>query len=140
MVQASDAFSFPTNVTIVNGLNASNVLVSVSIPVTTRCLLNGFFLGYSNYLYVATPITTNWCPSAQKIYVLTAIVTDGLGNSAMSTLTVPVYLDSNGDGVPDVIQIGQGNDPLNPWIPPTGDSDPTPPIINLIIPANAQLQ
>jgi Concanavalin A-like lectin/glucanases superfamily/Immunoglobulin domain/Regulator of chromosome condensation (RCC1) repeat len=159
-VQTADAFSFPTNLTIINGLNASNVLVSSSTPVTTRCTLNGSFIGSSNYLYVPAPLTntsppsvqklyfygplapftTSWSPSAQRPYVLSAIVADGLGNSAISTLTLSAYLDSNGDGIPDIVQIGQGNDPLNPWIPPAGDTNTTPPNINLLVPANAQLQ
>jgi Concanavalin A-like lectin/glucanases superfamily len=39
----------------------------------------------------------------------------------------------------DIESILSGNDPLNPWIPPSGDTNNTPPNITLSVPANAQL-
>jgi parallel beta-helix repeat protein len=59
------------------------------------------------------------------------------GYSAYSS-EVPLHLDSNGDGIADVLQVLQGNDPLDPWIPPAlNPSDHTAPAINLMIPTNA---
>jgi len=63
-----------------------------------------------------------------------------LGNSQYSApVTVTVYLDSNGDGIPDILQVQSGNDPMNPWTPPSGGTNNTPPNIFLQIPANATL-
>jgi hypothetical protein len=71
---------------------------------------------------------------------LSALATDNQGNSQYSEpVTVTVYLDSNGDGIPDYLQVLQGNNPLNPWIPPTGGTNNVPPNIYLQIPTNAVL-
>jgi hypothetical protein len=71
---------------------------------------------------------------------LVALATDNQGNSQYSEpVTVTVYLDSNGDGIPDFLQVEQGNDPLNPWVPPVGGTNNVPPNIYLYIPTNATL-
>jgi hypothetical protein len=72
-------------------------------------------------------------------WALSALAMDNLGNSQFSApVTVTVYLDSNGDGIPDVFQVSAGNNPLNPWVaPPFNTNDHTAPIITLLIPTNA---
>ena len=104
-----------------------------------------FFVGVTNneaLIGTATsvPYAVNWVPPMEGTWSLAAMATDSFGNSQFSTpVTVIVYLDSNGDGIPDYLQVLQGNDPLNPWVPPSGDTNSTPPTINLIVPANTTL-
>ena len=88
---------------------------------------------------VAAPFTFSWTPTMQGNCSLSALVTDTAGNSQFSSVfTISSYLDSNADGVPDYLQISQGNDPINPWIPPTlNTNDHTAPVITLLIPTNA---
>jgi hypothetical protein len=83
--------------------------------------------------------TTNWFPVLQSAHPLAALATDNQGNSQYSaTVTSFAHLDSNGDGIPDYLQIQDGNDPLNPWSAPTPDTnDHSAPVITLLIPTNA---
>ena len=86
------------------------------------------------------PYTVNWLAPLNGTYVLSALAVDSLGNSQYSTsVTVTVYLDSNGDGIPDITQVISGNDPINPWVAPTNVTNMNPPNINLVVPANATL-
>ena len=86
------------------------------------------------------PYSITWIPAFPATYSFTATATDTAGNSWISApLLVTVYLDSNGDGIPDYVQVQQGNDPLNPWTPPIGGTNNTPPNIFLYIPTNATL-
>ena len=63
------------------------------------------------------PYTLNWLASMEGPRTLCALAVDSLGNSQYSTaITVTVYLDSNGDGIPDITQVISGNDPMNPWV------------------------
>ena len=100
-----------------------------------------FFAGfYSNGFTFATsvlsPYTNSWMPTMTGTYTLAALATDNQGNSQFSSsITVSVYLDSNGDGIPDYLQVSQGNDPINTWIPPTNEI--SAPVITLLIPTNA---
>ncbi len=89
-----------------------------------------------------SPYTINWMPTMQGSYTLEALAADNQGNSQFSSpVNVSVYLDSNGDGIPDYLQVSQGNDPINPWIPPGfNTNDHTAPVITLLIPTNAVLQ
>jgi hypothetical protein len=116
--QASDAYGSISQVEIANALNPPVVLGGAS----------------------SVPYTNYWVPSFQNAYSFTALATDTLGNSQYSTpLTVIVYLDSIGDGIPDFLQVEQGNDPLNPWVPPVGGTNNVPPNIFLYVPTNATL-
>jgi hypothetical protein len=85
------------------------------------------------------PYTVNWSIPGEGEWVFSALATDNQGNSQYSApLKLTVYLDSNGDGIPDYLQVLQGNDPLNPWIQPAfNPSDTNAPIITLLIPTNA---
>jgi len=99
---------------------------------------------FSNLALIGTatsaPYAVNWLPSMEGTWSLSALATDNQGNSQYSEpVTVTVYLDSNGDGIPDYLQVLQGNNPLNPWIPPTGGTNNVPPNIYLQIPTNAVL-
>jgi hypothetical protein len=86
------------------------------------------------------PFTALWTPTMEGACSLSAVATDSLGNSQFSAgITLISYLDSNGDGIPDVFQVQAGNNPLNPWTPPTGDTSTNPPTIILVTPANATL-
>jgi hypothetical protein len=101
----------------------------------------GFFAG-SGLIGTATsaPYTVNWLATMEGAWSLVALATDNQGNSQYSEpVTVTVYLDSNGDGIPDFLQVEQGNDPLNPWVPPVGGTNNVPPNIYLYIPTNATL-
>jgi hypothetical protein len=115
LAQASDAYGAIGQIQFVNGLDL-NTKIS------------------------AGTATNLWAPTFPGTYSLAALATDTLGNSRYSgVVSITVYLDSNGDGVPDYLQVLQGNDPLNPWIPPSGETNSTPPEINLVTPANATL-
>jgi hypothetical protein len=81
------------------------------------------------------PYTNQWIPMVNRQTSLSALATDNQGNSQFSAVVIS-YLDSNGDGIPDYLQVMQGNDPLNPWTPPAPDTN-GPPIITLLIPTNA---
>lgn len=99
--------------------------------------------GYTN-LVIGTGTTmsyTNlWVATSPATYSMAAVATDTLGNSRYSaSLNITIYRDSNGDGIADALQVLQGNDPLNPWVQPSGDTNATPPNINLLVPANATL-
>jgi hypothetical protein len=86
------------------------------------------------------PYALNWLPTFEGTYLCAALATDSQGNSQYSALvTVTVYLDSNGDGIPDIIQVQNGDDPINPWTPPVGGTNNVPPNIYLQIPTNAVL-
>jgi hypothetical protein len=87
-----------------------------------------------------TPFTNAWTPTLQDTYSFVATAVDTAGNSWFSPpLTITVYLSSNTNQIPNDILVQQGNNPLNPWIPPTGDTNSSPPTINLVVPANAAL-
>jgi hypothetical protein len=88
----------------------------------------------------SAPYTVNWLVTMEGTWSLSALATDNQGNSQYSApVTLTVFLDSNGDGIPDVLQVQNGDNPLNPWIPPTGDTNNVPPNIYLQIPTNAVL-
>jgi hypothetical protein len=88
----------------------------------------------------SSPYVFNWIPTFEGTHVLTALGTDNQGNSQFSQpVGIIIYLDSNGDGIPDYLQVSQGNDPINPWVVPSGDTNTVPPTINLVVPANATL-
>ncbi len=128
---------------IVNALNVSNVLGSASASAYN------FYINYTSgspqyngsAVLISLPYTYNWTPASQGIQSLMGIATDSSGNTWVSPiLTMPVYQSSGGTGVPDVVEVQNGNNPLNPWTPPSGDTNTTPPSINLLVPANAKLQ
>ena len=99
-----------------------------------------FYFNQGNFATASTsPFTVNLSPITEGIWALSALATDSFGNSQFSaSATVTICLDSNGDGIPDYIQVGLGDDPLNPWVPPAFDiNDHTPPAITLLIPTNA---
>ncbi len=81
----------------------------------------------------------NWSAPLEGTYSLVALAADNLGNTQFSIpVVVTAYLVSNGNGLPDIIQVQGGNDPINPWIPPAYDpNDHTAPVISLLIPTNA---
>jgi hypothetical protein len=87
----------------------------------------------------SAPYTATWIPTMEGPQALSAVAIDSLGNSQFSpAFTANVFLDSNGDGIPDYTQVSQGNDPLNPWVPPpVNTNDHSAPIIILTIPTNA---
>jgi len=88
----------------------------------------------------AVPSTNNWvAPFLQSTYYFQANASDTAGNSWFSpAIAVSVCLDSTGDGIPDVLQVQSGNNPINPWTPPAfNTNDTTAPLINLAIPTNA---
>ncbi len=100
--------------------------------------------GVNNPLFgtaTAAPYAVNWIPTMTGSYSLTALATDNEGNSQYSTpVPVTVYLSSNTNGIPDYQLVEQGNDPINPWLPPpVNTNDHTAPIITLLIPTNAVL-
>jgi Fibronectin type III domain len=95
---------------------------------------------FANNVYfcstTTSPYTLNWMPTFQTTYSLVLLAADNLGNSQYSApVTVSVYLDSNGDGIPDYLQVLQGNNPLNPWPSPGSNTN----LLNfsLLIPTNA---
>jgi hypothetical protein len=99
------------------------------------------FIANNSLIGTATsaPYTNNWMPTMQGVYSLTALATDNQGNSQYSApITVTVYLDANGDGIPDIWEVQNGDNPLNPWQPPPfNPNDHTAPTITLLIPTNA---
>jgi len=105
----------------------------------------GFFVGATNYEVLigtatSSPYTANWVSGREGPWSLAVMATDSFGNSQFSSaVTVMVYLSSNTNGIPDYLLVEQGNNPLSPWIAPTGDTNSTPPTINLTVPANATL-
>ena len=108
----------------------SNVVFFVQFPVINE------------QIGVATtaPYTVNWIPTIMGSYVVIALATDNEGNNQYSLpVTVGVYLSSNTNGIPNYQLVQQGNNPLNPWIAPAGDTNTSPPTINLVVPANATL-
>jgi hypothetical protein len=116
-----------TNLLIVQAVDADSSINRLAIANTFQM---------NTVIGTSTPYTNTWLPIIQKTYSLTATASDAAGNSWFSPpLSTPVYLDSNGDGIPDYLQVLQGNNPLNPWTPP-GFSTNTP-IITLLIPTNA---
>jgi hypothetical protein len=83
----------------------------------------------------SAPYSVSWIPIYSQ-YILKALAKDSLGNSQYSVpVKVLVSLDSNGDNIPDYVQVLQGNDPLNPWTPAVSDANPLN--ITLMIPTNA---
>jgi hypothetical protein len=117
LAQAASAYSSISQIQIVNDLNTRAVIgMGTSVP-------------YTNLWVAAFPVT----------YSLTALATDALGNSRYSApLNITVSLDYNGDGIPDYLQVLQGINPLNPWLPPAANTnDHTAPVIMLLIPTNA---
>ena len=109
----------------------------------------------------SSPYGTTLTGLANGSYTVTAKATDSAGNSSYSQpVSVVVSPDSDGDGIPDYLEILQGLDPTNPdtdgdgvpdgsdafpldptrWANPSPDSgDHTPPIIYLDEPINATL-
>ena len=81
----------------------------------------------------------NWSPLMEGAFSLSALATDNLGNSQFSApVTLTAFLDSNGDKIPDVLQVQSGDNPLNPWGPPSfNTNDFTLPSIILMVPINA---
>jgi hypothetical protein len=114
VTQASDAYGTVNQFQIVNNLNPYIVIGSGT----------------------SVPCTNIWVPHFQTSYSLAALATDSLGNSRYSAPVVDsVYLDSNGDGIPDYLQVLQGNNPLNPW--PSPGTNATVLNFTLLIPTNA---
>jgi hypothetical protein len=85
------------------------------------------------------PFTLNWSPTLVGNQSVAALATDSLGNSQFSApFTFTVYLDANGDRIPDVWEVQNGNNPMNPWLAPAfNTNDHTAPVITLLIPTNA---
>jgi hypothetical protein len=125
--------------------NTTNLIGAQAADANGTITNVGFFVGAANREVLlgtdtSAPYTAYWVSGREGPWSLAAMATDSLGNSQFSSaVTVTVYLDSNGDGIPDIFQVQNGNDPLNPWNPPTGDTNSTPPTINLVVPANATL-
>jgi len=122
-----------TNLIIAQAADADGTVSNVQFFASFS--INNPFIGIAT----TSPYTVNWMPTMEGDQSLTALATDNQGNSQYSApVTVTVYLDSNGDGIPDYLQVKQGNDPINPWIPPAfNPSDTNAPIITLLIPTNA---
>jgi len=121
-------------------VNSTNEVVALAADADGSISNVMFFSRYwPTGIATLSPYTNNWMPIMEGTTFLTALATDNQGNSQYSApVTVTVYLDSNGDGVPDYLQVSQGNDPLNPWTPPAfNTNDLTAPIITLLIPTNA---
>jgi hypothetical protein len=116
-------------------------LISAQAAVVSGAVSNVSFFANQAFIATATnaPYTVNWPATMEGSWALSALAMDNLGNSQFSApVTVTVYLDSNGDGIPDVFQVSAGNNPLNPWVaPPFNTNDHTAPIITLLIPTNA---
>ncbi len=125
--------------------NTTNLIGAQAADANGTINTVGFYIGAANHEVLigtdsSSPYTANWISGREGPWALAALATDNLGNSQYSSaVTLIVYLDSNGDGIPDYLQVLQGNDPLNPWTPPAGDTNSTPPTINLTVPANATL-
>jgi hypothetical protein len=98
---------------------------------------NVAFFANNQFVGITTsaPYTNRWIPIVNRQTSLSALATDNQGNSQFSAAVI-AYLDSNGDGIPDYLQVMQGNDPLNPWTSPAPDTN-GPPVITLLIPTNA---
>ncbi|MGB7745826.1 MAG: Ig-like domain-containing protein [Verrucomicrobiia bacterium] len=130
--------NWPTGTIIQNSTNLIGAQASDANGVVT----NVEFFAYHNLIGTAAsaPYTVNWQATMEGTWPLSALATDSQGNSQYSALvTVTVYLDSNGDGIPDIIQVQNGDDPINPWTPPVGGTNNVPPNIYLQIPTNAVL-
>jgi hypothetical protein len=86
-----------------------------------------------------SPYSVVWTPTMSEPYGITALASDSLGNSQFSLPTaVTAYLDANGDSIPDIWEVQNGNNPLNPWIAPgVNTNDHTAPVITLLVPTNA---
>ncbi len=125
--------------------NSTNLIGAQAADANGTITNVGFYAGGVNEVFLfgtstSAPYTANWVSGREGPWCLAAMAADSLGNSQFSApVTVTVYLDSSGDGIPDYLQVLQGNDPLNPWTPPSGDTNTSPPTINLIVPANATL-
>jgi len=108
--------------------------------ITQQTIADTFNLSPFAVTTTSGPFTNTWDPPFQEIYSLSGTATDTNGDSWVSLpVTLPVYLSSNTNGIPNYLLVEQGNNPLNPWVPPTGDSNTNPPTINLVVPANATL-
>jgi hypothetical protein len=115
--QALDGEGYSINHVVISGLNTNNVL------------------GTST----TSPFTNSWIPTFQETYFFAAFETDTAGNTGVSPiLSETVYLVSNTNGIPDIIEVQDGGNPINPWTPPTGSM--TAPNIYLQIPTNAVLE
>jgi hypothetical protein len=122
-----------TNLLRAQALDADNAISQVAI-------VNTFNTNASIGSSTAVPYTNAWIPSFQQTYSFTATATDVAGSSWFSPpVSAAVYLDSNGDGIPDYLHVLHGDNPLNPWVPPVGGTNHVPPNIFLYIPTNATL-
>jgi hypothetical protein len=125
--------------------NTTNLLGAQAADANGTITNVGFFVGATNYEVLigtatSSPYTANWVSGREGPWSLAVMATDSFGNSQFSSaVTVMVYLSSNTNGIPDYLLVEQGNNPLSPWIAPTGDTNSTPPTINLTVPANATL-
>jgi hypothetical protein len=125
-----------TNWPVVILLNSTNLLGAQAAD-ADGTVSNVAFYANNQLVGITTsaPYTNYWIPAVNRTQPLAALATDNQGNSQFSA-AVTVYLDSNQDGIPDYLQVMQGNDPINPWIPPAPDTN-GPPAITLLIPTNA---
>ncbi len=125
--------------------NYTNTILAQALVASGSISNVQFFVGQQQFGFNsigvanASPYQARWLPTFNGGGLLKVLATDTQGNSQYSAqYNLQVYLDSNGDGIADYLQILQGNDPLNPWTPPTiNTNDHTAPIITLLIPTNA---
>jgi hypothetical protein len=138
------ALTTPLNNTI-TATGSTNVVTAAVTDTGDTVSRVDFFDGY-RLIGTATsdPYSVDWVPSVMMLgaHYLTALAIDDQGKGRFSPpVQVFVFLDSDGDGIPDFLEIQTGTDPTvpnNPWSPPPPDpNDHTPPIIFLDEPANA---
>jgi alpha-tubulin suppressor-like RCC1 family protein len=130
----------PTNNAILT--TSSTNVIAAAVSDTNATISQVEFFNGNQLIGTATspPYTVNWIPFAGT-HQLTALAIDSQGNGRFSSpVLVTVDVDSNGDGIPDIVEVESGNDPMNPWLPPSPDpNDHTAPNITLLIPTNTVL-
>ena len=121
--------------------NSTNLIVAQAASANSTISQVRLFAGNGTIgTDTSPPYSVTWIPTMEGNWALFALVTDAQGNSQFSpAFTFTVYLDSNGDGIPDAFQVQNGDNPINPWTPPAGATNDPAPNIYLQIPANATL-
>jgi hypothetical protein len=107
---------------IITNVN-SGIVESVPYSTPTTWIIGTWPFIFGPYTYIATATDA----TGSSWFTPPSVVWDCVGNTA-------------GIGLTNIVEILTGDNPLNPWIPPSGDTNNAPPNITLLIPANAQLR
>jgi len=143
-------------VSIVIPTSGASFSSSASISVTANAQSGDSFVRYVTFYLNNSPFGTvtnnnpfyvgwyNFVLQNLQGHMSGYLVAQAVDNYGHTGYSSPVYISispsSNGEGIPDYEEVGQGNDPLNPWLPPPFDpTDHTAPNITLLIPTNAIL-